>query len=1104
MFPLVTFYRTLTASFSLTKSYPRSTSLLFLALAGLWISTTCLQANPMAGSYTINAGSPATSTNFQSISAFASALSANGVSGHVTATIVQGSGPYTEQVVFSGISGLGSNATVTLNGSGETVTALTSSTDRHIIRLTEMSHFTLSHLRIEMNTSAPNGFLGIHLFNSGNHISVVNCEVIMNETTSVLNGGIIASGSLTSILTAGNYHNLTLEGNYTFGGGYGISVYGVVSPLASNIIIHNNQLFNGNSHGIYLRETDGAIVSNNQFDNTVTMSGTVNYIQVAQNANINTQIFNNSFQASNPQGGSFTLRCVYLFNGTGHKVYNNEMYNINAGGNFAGIEVRTASTFPEISHNTIALTGSGSSSGNLYGFKEELSNTGSVLRNNIFAISQSASGARAGIFLGNTSVVNSAITSDHNIFYIPGGDIARRGTTNLLIFSTLAAWQNASDEDENSLALDPEFVSVTEPIPTNPDADDAGTPVSYITHDIVGNARGVVPDIGAYEFGCLAPSTPVLLSGETLVCTGQQGVVYIAGSNPPGAAFQWTVPAGATIVSGQGTDTLVINFGTSGGDIAVSAVNVCGQSDTSVFNIEMTTGVPTGSLFISGITEVCPTVVAVYTATPLTNTSWYQWVVPSGSQILSGQGTSEIQVLFGPNAGSISVTPQNGCGNGTTSSLTITYEGEPLMPGSISGPVSICPHQEGVVYSISEVTGADSYHWEVPDEATIISGQGTTSITVDFGSQSGLVAVSTVNECGLSSPQTMTIDLDLGPMTPSAIQGPEMVCANEAGYVYSIDPVPGADSYIWTVPSGSEITSGQGSEAITVSFGSSPVSGISVIAVNECGESTPANLMVSFMGQPDAPVFIDPETEFCQGTNGVVFSVEPMPSVATYSWSVPLGSVIVSGQGTSTVTVNVGNAGGQVTVLVTGVCAGSGTVQSSINIDILPLPVVSVEALNNEEFCYGATDPYVLFGGTPEGGVYTGSIVNQDGHLDPALGFPGDYTITYTYTDENGCQASAVATVWLIICNAASRANEMPPKVFPNPAGDRVNVQIPDWPAPANIELRDAAGRLVQAFPAISTNSTFSFKRGNLPSGTYFLVFRIDNREMQTVSIQFK
>jgi hypothetical protein len=56
------------------------------------------------------------------------------------------------------------------------------------------------------------------------------------------------------------------------------------------------------------------------------------------------------------------------------------------------------------------------------------------------------------------------------------------------------------------------------------------------------------------------------------------------------------------------------------------------------------------------------------------------------------------------------------------------------------------------------------------------------------------------------------------------------------------------------------------------------------------------------------------------------------------------------------------------------------------------------------------TESLVLTGGMPEGGVYTGSGVT-DGVFNPSDLSEGEYEITYTVTNENGCSASATQTI---------------------------------------------------------------------------------------------
>jgi poly(hydroxyalkanoate) depolymerase family esterase len=71
----------------------------------------------------------------------------------------------------------------------------------------------------------------------------------------------------------------------------------------------------------------------------------------------------------------------------------------------------------------------------------------------------------------------------------------------------------------------------------------------------------------AYFFGIL--QMPYNISGAIQVTQNQQGVVYTVPNNT-GSTFQWQVPSGATIVSGQGNNSITVNWGSSGGTVSVT------------------------------------------------------------------------------------------------------------------------------------------------------------------------------------------------------------------------------------------------------------------------------------------------------------------------------------------------------------------------------------------------------------------------------------------------------------------------------------------------------------------------------------------------------
>jgi parallel beta-helix repeat protein len=482
------------------------------------IALTNIATAQLSGNYTINSALPTGGTNYQSFRSFADSININGVSGNVIASVVPGSGPYVEQVVFDSIPGSSASATVTIEGNNEIITALTDSTNRHIIRLKDIQYFTINNLRVNRDTNSTSGFYGIHIYNTGHHIILSACTVDMTGSSSTLIGGYVASGSETSILTTGDFNNLSFTGNRTTGGGYGISVFGLAFPLATNIVISGNTLLDFHSNGIYLRETDGTIVKNNSLNKTTTNITSVNAIQVAQNANQNTSIYGNFIKVGQINNGSVTFRGIYLFNGAGHKVYNNVIHDVNlTSGNFTGIEVRTAGMAPQIYFNTISIDNASGSTGNLYGIKEELSSTNSILRNNLISITQPTTGMKAGLVLGTLTPLNT-FDSDYNDIYVPSGNTALKNPTTPVFYPTLNDWQTASMRDSHSIATDPIFFSLAVPQPTNLAMNNAGIPIAWITDDVALVMRDInTPDIGAYEFPSTVSVDDELTSAHAII-----------------------------------------------------------------------------------------------------------------------------------------------------------------------------------------------------------------------------------------------------------------------------------------------------------------------------------------------------------------------------------------------------------------------------------------------------------------------------------------------------------------------------------------------------------------------------------------------------------
>ncbi|MDP4844711.1 MAG: hypothetical protein NWR83_09615, partial [Salibacteraceae bacterium] len=80
---------------------------------------------------------------------------------------------------------------------------------------------------------------------------------------------------------------------------------------------------------------------------------------------------------------------------------------------------------------------------------------------------------------------------------------------------------------------------------------------------------------------------------------------------------------------------------------------------------------------------------------------------------------------------------------------------------------------------------------------------------------------------------------------------------------------------------------------------------------------------------------------------------------------------------------------------------------SVVSVIVGTTPIVTQSALGT--YCENAA-PFALTGGLPAGGIYSGTGVSG-GVFSPSVAGPGTHPITYTYTNSDGCSASASQTI---------------------------------------------------------------------------------------------
>jgi len=384
------------------------------------------------------------------------------------------------------------------------------------------------------------------------------------------------------------------------------------------------------------------------------------------------------------------------------------------------------------------------------------------------------------------------------------------------------------------------------------------------------------------------------------------GVPVVTGATK----YIWTFPAGLSARSSAGNEVVVnIDPLYVSGTISVRAVNDCAgiTSDTKSISPYKIPVIAT----ITGPTSTCGITSTTYIASVLPDAT-YAWTVPTGMTITSGDSTNAITVVIDSNftSGSVTCVATNSCGVSNKKFLGISsVDG----PANISGPQNACGLTTAT-YSTATVSGASSYMWTVPTGMTITSGQGTTSIVVSIQDtfSGGDVGVALNYGCGSSNLRKLPVGVA---QTPNAITGSKALCGlgeityDTAGNIldtsggvayYSVAAVSGAINYIWTVPAGATIISGQGTTRIGVSFDYSTFSSgtISVQSQSTCGTSAKSNVIVKRLGGSIIGL-----TELCNVSTARYYL--PFTTGSGFNWTVPSWMTITSGQGTSDITVSI-------------------------------------------------------------------------------------------------------------------------------------------------------------------------------------------------------
>lgn len=177
-----------------------------------------------------------------------------------------------------------------------------------------------------------------------------------------------------------------------------------------------------------------------------------------------------------------------------------------------------------------------------------------------------------------------------------------------------------------------------------------------------------------------APAKPII-AGDSEVCTAQQNVVYSITAPTGGSTYTWNVPGTlGSIVSGQGTDEIVVNIGTATGNITVTETSSAGCTSPAADPFAVTVN-PRPVMTSSNAEEICSggAVNSVLTFTSSIPGSTFAWEVisktgPIGGASVGQKGTGNITQVLTNTSGAVG---------------SVTYEVTPTSPDNCDGNTQV-------------------------------------------------------------------------------------------------------------------------------------------------------------------------------------------------------------------------------------------------------------------------------------------------------------------------------------------------------------------------------------------------------------------------------
>jgi hypothetical protein len=255
-------------------------------------------------------------------------------------------------------------------------------------------------------------------------------------------------------------------------------------------------------------------------------------------------------------------------------------------------------------------------------------------------------------------------------------------------------------------------------------------------------------------------------------------------------------------------------------------------------------------------------------------------------------------------------------------------------------------------------------------------------------------------------------------------------------------------------------------------------------------ELTPVQALIT---NPPVSAFATPAI-VCEGEGVTLIALNNGQQNFDYEWSPQIPGMQPSDGLNDTVTVN--------PMFVTTTFSVNVNDPNSPLCDTSIEVLVTVDNISSNVFIinlasqYHVDDPSVILIGAPSGGSFSGPGMDGD-MFSPGSLAVGTYTITYTYTDSNGCTGTAEQSVEVLPSVGVGNTEvDKGILLFPNPSEGLFNmsIKLPAAVQSVIITIYDQIGKqvLLHDYGTVKDNISTAFDFSKRPKGVYYIKVNVD------------